>query len=62
MNARFNSMVVNNPKTALTIMFLAIVIACVGFKNLWLSTSFKINFDKNKYFFKHLKKKIFFFP
>lgn len=46
MNARFNNMVVNNPKTALTIVFLAIVIACIGFKNFWLSTSFKINFDK----------------
>lgn len=46
MNARFNSLVINNPKSALAVMFLAIVLACIGFKNFWLSTSFKINFDK----------------
>ena len=33
MNARFNSVVINNPKSALAVMFLAIVIACIGFKN-----------------------------
>ncbi|HNJ85984.1 MAG TPA: hypothetical protein PKL69_04330 [Agitococcus sp.] len=37
MNARFNSVVINNPKSALAVMFLAIVIACIGFKNFWLS-------------------------
>ena len=46
MNPRFNNMVLNNPKTTLVLLFLAIIVACVGFKNLWLSTSFKINFDK----------------
>jgi predicted RND superfamily exporter protein len=46
MNARFHNMVLNNPRTTLVMLFLAVIVACVGFKNLWLSTSFKINFDK----------------
>lgn len=45
MNSRFNNWVLTNPKTTLIMVFLAVMVACVGFKNLWLSTSFKINFD-----------------
>ena len=45
MNSRFNRWVINSPKTALVIMSLVLMLACIGFKNAWLSTSFKINFD-----------------
>jgi hypothetical protein len=34
MNARFHNMVLNNPRTTLVMLFLAVIVACVGFKNL----------------------------